>query len=187
MTPEILIPIMVIAVVIGVPVVLYNALVRLRNQCRESWSDVDTELKRRHDLIPNLVETVKGYAQHERDVFERVTQLRTQAMAAGSRSDLARKENELMGALGSLFAVAEGYPQLKSDQNFRQLMQELVVTEDRIQAARRFYNANVRDYNTKCETIPSVFIAQLGGFQREEFFEIEDAREKLAPVVSLAR
>ncbi len=174
-------------VALGIPILMYNALVRLRNHCRESWSDVDTELKRRHDLIPNLVETVKGYAAHEKDLYERVATLRHEAMAAGlSPKGLAQRENQLMEAVGGLFAVAENYPHLKADGQFQQLMRELVITEDRIQAARRFYNANVRDYNTRGETFPSMLIAQSFGFQAEEFFEIGDVRERLAPVVNTA-
>jgi len=185
MSLEWIIPLVVVVIVVGVPLAMYNGLVRTRNFCRESWSDVDTELKRRHDLIPNLVESVKGYAQHEREVFEQVTRLRQQLLTAStSRRDLADRENALVAALSRVFAVAENYPQLKADQNFRQLMHELVITEDRIQAARRFYNANVRDYNTRCQTIPSSLIATAAGFKEEEFFEIEDARERLAPVFS---
>ncbi len=185
MSLEWIIPLVVVVIVVGVPLAMYNGLVRMRNYCRESWSDVDTELKRRHDLIPNLVEAVKGYARHEREVFEQVARLRQQLLTAStSRHDLADRENALVAALSRVFAVAENYPQLKADQNFRQLMHELVVTEDRIQAARRFFNANVRDYNTRCQTIPSSFIATAAGFKEEEFFEIEDARERLAPVFS---
>jgi len=185
MSLEWIIPLVVVVIVVGVPLAMYNGLVRMRYYCRESWSDVDTELKRRHDLIPNLVEAVKGYAQHEREVFEQVARLRQQLLtASASRRDLADRENALVAALSRVFAVAENYPQLKADQNFRQLMHELVVTEDRIQAARRFYNANVRDYNTRCQTIPSSLIATAAGFKEEEFFEIEDARERLAPVFS---
>jgi len=176
----------IILLVIAIPVVMYNALVRLRNQCRESWSDVDTELKRRHDLIPNLVETVKGYAGHERALFERVASLRREAMAGGlSPKGLAQRENQLLEALSGVFAVAESYPQLKADEQFQRLMHELVITEDRIQAARRFYNANVRDYNTRCQTFPSNMIAGWGGFHEEEFFEISDAHERSVPVVNL--
>ena len=185
MSPEWIIPLAIVVIFVGVPLLMYNGLVRMRNYCRESWSDVDTELKRRHDLIPNLVEAVKGYAQHEREVFQQVASLRQQLLTAStSRRDLADRENALVAALSRVFAVAENYPQLKADQNFRQLMHELVITEDRIQAARRFYNANVRDYNTRCQTIPSSLIAKAAGFEEEEFFEIEDARERLAPVFS---
>ena len=176
----------IVAVIIVVPVVMYNGLIRLRNHCRESWSDVDTELKRRHDLIPNLVETVKGYAAHERQLLERVTSLRSEAMAGGlSPKGLAQRENQLMDALGGIFAVVENYPQLKADQQFQKFMRELVITEDRIQAARRFYNGNVRDYNTRCQTFPSMLIANAFEFREQEFFELEDARERITPTVSL--
>ncbi len=184
--PEWAIPLVGIVIIVAVPLLMYNGLVRARNYCRESWSDVDTELKRRHDLIPNLVETVRAYAQHEREVFEQVTLLRQQIMTTSpSRHDLADRENALIAALSRVLAVAENYPQLKADQNFRQLMHELVVTEDRIQAARRFYNANVRDYNTRCQSVPTNLIAGVAGFEEEEFFEIADARERLAPAFTL--
>ncbi|MBK8269308.1 MAG: LemA family protein [Planctomycetes bacterium] len=175
-----------VVVALGFPIILYNGLVRLRNHCRESWSDVDTELKRRHDLIPNLVEVVKGYAKHERELFERVASLRSQAMSGrNSPGELAAKENELMGAVGRLFALAEGYPSLKADEHFQRLMRELVLTEDRIQAARRFYNANVRDFNTRCEVFPSVILAKTFSFEAEEFFELSDVKERIAPAVGL--
>ncbi len=184
MPPEFVATIVILVLAFGVPLLLYNGLVRARNYCRESWSDVDTELKRRHDLIPNLVETVKGYARHEREIFDRVASLRSEIMATpSSRHDLAQRENQLVEALSRVFAVAENYPQLRADQNFRKLMHELVITEDRIQAARRFYNANVRDYNTRCETVPTNLIARLAGFETEEFFEVSDARERLAPAM----
>jgi LemA protein len=153
---------------------MYNSLVKLRNQCRESWADVDTELKRRYDLIPNLVETVRGYAKHEREVLEQVTQLRSAAAAStGSPASQAVDENKLVRGLRQLLFVAENYPDLKADRHFLDLQHELSNTEDRIQAARRFYNANVRDYNTRVKQFPSNLIAGAGGFQREEFFEIE--------------
>lgn len=171
---------------LGFPIILYNGLVRLRNHCRESWSDVDTELKRRHDLIPNLVEVVKGYAKHERELFERVAALRGQAMRSGaSRRELATNEDELMGAVGRLFAIAEAYPTLKADGHYQGLMRELVLTEDRIQAARRFYNANVRDFNTRCEVFPSVILAKMFSFEAEEFFELSDVKERMVPGVGV--
>ncbi len=154
----------------------YNGLVRLRNHCREAWAGIDTELKRRYDLIPNLVETVKGYARHEREVLDSVVRARQQAAAStGSPATQAKDENELVHSLNRLFAVAEAYPDLKANQNFLQLQNELVNTEDRIQAARRFYNANVRDLNTRTETFPSNIVASMFGFQRMEFFEVEEA------------
>jgi LemA protein len=157
----------------------YNALVRMRQHVRESWSAIDTELKRRYDLIPNLVETVKGYAAHEKETLDAVIQARTRAVAStGSPGQQAADETPLVQALGRLFAVAESYPDLKANQNFLELQRELGNTEDRIQAARRFYNANVRELNTRIEVFPSNLIASMFRFQKEEFFEIEEmARE----------
>ena len=153
--------------------VQYNSLVSLRNYIRESWSNVDTELKRRYDLIPNLVATVKGYAAHEREVLERVTELRNRCAANnGPVGEQARDENQLVAALKQMFVVVENYPQLKADQHFVKLQQELINTEDRIQAARRFYNGNVRDYRNKCETFPSAIIASMFSFKPEEFFSV---------------
>jgi len=164
----------------------YNVLVRLRQQCRESWSGIDTELRRRYDLIPNLVETVRGYAAHERQVLQGVIEARNRAAASiGSPQSQAKDENVLVGTLRQLFAVVENYPQLKASGNFLQLQAELANTEDRIQAARRFYNANVRDLNTRTEVFPSNLIARLFGFGLEEFFEIEEAVARLAPRVDL--
>jgi LemA protein len=164
----------------------FNALVRTRNHCRESWADIDTELRRRYDLIPNLVETVKGYAAHERETFEAVAQARAAAMAShGSPAEQAREENTLVAALNRIFAVVEAYPDLKASRNFLELQEELANTEDRIQRARRFYNANVRDMNNKVETVPSNLVANIFSFKREEFFEIEDAAVRHAPQVAL--
>ena len=184
------IPIIVVVIIVAMPFLifaaLYNQLVSLRNLVRESWANVDTELKRRYDLVPNLVETVRGYAAHERGVFEAVAQARSAAVASTGRpASQAVDENHLVHALKSLFAVAENYPDLKANQNFLNLQQSLVDTEDRIQAARRFYNANVRDYNTRCQTVPSVVIASAFGFQTADFFEIEAAVERQAPSVKL--
>jgi len=182
------VPIIIVALVVLTPIVwfiaTYNTLIRLRNYCRESWSGVDTELKRRYDLIPNLVETVKGYAQHERETLEHVTEARNRALASkGSPQSQAQDENAFVGALRSLFAVVENYPNLKASDNFLKLQQELANTEDRIQAARRFYNANVRDYNTRTEVIPSNLVAGIFAFQKEEFFEIQNVGERTAPRV----
>jgi len=161
----------------------YNKLVRLRQHVRESWSAIDTELKRRYDLIPNLVETVRGYASHERETLEAVVAARAAAAASsGSPEQQARDENVLVGALRQLFAVVEAYPDLKANENFLHLQGELTVTEDRIQAARRFYNANVRDLNTRIEVFPSNVIASTFGFRPETFFEIDDA-ERAVPQV----
>jgi len=169
----------VIALVLLFSIGTYNALVRLRQHVRESWSAIDTELKRRYDLIPNLVETVKGYAAHEKETLDAVIQARTRAVAStGSPGQQAADEAPLVQALGRLFAVAEAYPELKANQNFLELQRELGNTEDRIQASRRFYNANVRELNTRVEVFPSNLIASTFRFQREEFFEIEEmARE----------
>ena len=154
----------------------YNRLVNLRNLIEGAWSNVDTELRRRYDLIPNLVDTVKAYAAHERAVIESVTQARVNAMnATGSPEQQAGFENELVHSLKSLFAVSEGYPELKASENFLALAHELVNTEDRIQAARRFFNGNVREYNTVVGCFPSCLIAGLCGFERKQYFEIEDA------------
>jgi len=183
----------VIIVVLGVVLLLilwvafmYNALVRGRNHCDEAWSGIDTELKRRYDLIPNLVSTVKGYAAHERETLERVTQARNAAVASqGSPASQAKDENVLVDSLKRLLAVVESYPDLKANQNFLKLQQELVNTEDRIQRARRFYNGNVRDYNNRVQVIPSALIARPFGFKEREFFEIESAVERQAPVVKM--
>jgi LemA protein len=160
----------------------YNGLVKLRQQCRESWSGIDTELRRRYDLIPNLVRTVKGYAAHEREVLQAVTDARARAAASsGSPVAQAADENILIGALQRLLAVVENYPDLKASNNFLDLQQELANTENRIQAARRFYNANVRDMNTRVESFPSNIIAALFSFKQEEFFEIADAAVREVP------
>jgi LemA protein len=158
-------------------VVSYNRFVSQRNLVRSSFADIDTELKRRYDLIPNLVETVKGYASHEREVFEEVARTRSAAQATTGQSPAtqAAAEGPFVAALGRLFAVAENYPDLKANQNFLELQRELANTEDRIQASRRFYNANVQDYNRRVQSFPSVLIARSFGFKEEEFFEIPDA------------
>ncbi len=173
-------PVIVIAVIVLLPLIYviatYNTLVALRNHISESWSNIDTELKRRYDLIPNLVETVKGYAKHERETMERVIQLRNRCAADhGSVSHQAGNEKQLVAAVQKLMAVAEAYPDLKANKNFLQLQHELVNTEDRIQAARRFYNGNVRDMRNKCETFPSNMIAGMFNFQAQDFFDVEPA------------
>jgi LemA protein len=161
----------------------YNALVSLRNYIRESWSNVDTELKRRYDLIPNLVTTVKAYAAHERAVLERVTELRNRCLASnGPPGEQARDETQLVDALKQLLVVVENYPQLKADTQFLKLQQELANTENRIQAARRFYNGNVRDYRNKCETVPSNLVAQMFHFPPADFFTVPPAVQE-APKV----
>jgi LemA protein len=153
----------------------YNRLITLRNRKEEAWSDIDVQLKRRYNLIPNLVETVKGYATHERELFENVTKARTQAMGAQTMEEHSKAENFLSSTLKSLFAVSENYPDLKASQNFMELQRELRDTEDKIQSARRFYNGNVRDINIKIESFPSNIIAGLFKFEKAEFFEIEEA------------
>lgn len=161
---------------------IYNGLVTLKNRVDEAWSDIDVQLKRRYDLIPNLVNTVKGYATHEKELFEKVTQARTQAMGAQSPAQKAEAENMLSGTLKSLFAVSENYPDLKANQNFLELQRELTDTEDKIQASRRFYNGNVRDFNIKIEAFPDMIIANMLAYKKREFFEIANAVEK-EPVV----
>jgi LemA protein len=166
--------------------VMYNSLVRGRNHCSEAWAGIDTELKRRYDLIPNLVNTVNAYAAHEKDVLERVIRARNAALAStGSPQSQARDENALIAGMRQLFAVVERYPDLKANRNFLELQAELVNTEDRIQRARRFYNANVRDYNNKIEVVPSNLVAGWFKFQPREYFEIEDSSLREAPQVRL--
>ena len=174
MSPVILIvPLVILLLPVVYVVLTYNSLVALRNHIRDAWSNIDTELRRRYDLIPNLVATVKGYAAHEKDVFERVTELRSQCMAgAADPQQKAADENLLVAALQKLLLVVENYPQLKADRNFLELQKELVNTEDRIQAARRFFNGNVRDYRNKCETFPSALIASAFGFQPQDYFNV---------------
>lgn len=175
---------MIALIIIGVIAVLlviflisiYNSLVRLNIRSEEAWSDITVQLKRRLDLIPNLIETVKGYAAHEKGVFEEVTKARANALNAQGVEETAKAENQFEGALKSLFAVAENYPDLKASQNFMQLQEELVDTEDKIQASRRFYNGVVRDFNTKRTVFPSNMIAGMLGFNKDkEFFELEEA------------
>ena len=158
-------------------IAVYNGLIRLKNRVDEAWSDIDVQLKRRYDLIPNLVSTVKGYAAHEKEVFEKVTEARTRAMGAQSAHDKAQAENMLSQTLKSLFAVAEAYPDLKANQNFLELQRELADTEDKIQASRRFYNGNVRDFNTKIQIFPNNIFAGMLGFSSREFFEAEEGEK----------
>ncbi|MFA9454198.1 MAG: LemA family protein [Candidatus Aminicenantaceae bacterium] len=166
---------------------IYNSLVRLRQHLKDSWAGIETELRRRYDLIPNLVATVKGYVAHEKQVFETVTEARTRAVSSsGSPASQAADENVLVQGLRSLFAVSEGYPELKASENFLELQRELANTEDRIQAARRFYNGNVRDLNTRIEVFPSNLIANLFRFTQAEYFEIEEVGVADVPKVDLA-
>lgn len=160
--------------------VAYNSLVTLRVRVDEAWSDITVQLKRRLDLIPNLVETVKGYAAHESGVFQAVTEARANALNAKGVKETAAADNQFEGALKSLFAVSEAYPDLKANQNFIELQQELVDTEDKIQASRRFYNGGVRDLNTKIQTFPSNVVAGMFGFKNRDFFELDEAEQKVA-------
>ena len=159
-------------------VVSYNRFVRQRNLVQESWRQIDVELHRRHDLIPNLVETVKGYATHERQTFENVTAARAEAMKAGTVEATQSAEAKLSGALADLRAVAENYPDLRATENFQQLQRDLNEIEDEIQASRRIYNSNVQSYNTKIQIFPNSIVAGMGGFTAREFFEIENAAER---------
>ena len=179
-----LIVVAVLVLVVGLYVfATYNKLVRLRVAAEEGASEIDVQLKRRHDLIPNLIETVKGYAAHEKGVFEEVTQARTQAVGAQGMANQAQAEGVLGQALGRLFAVAEAYPDLKANQNFLQLQGELTATEDRLSAARRFYNSTIKALNTACQTIPTKWVAPLANVHSGEFFELEDPAEKAVPEV----
>jgi len=181
--------ILIIAAIIILPLVwvigTYNSFVKIKQQIRESWSGIDTELKRRYDLIPNLIETVKGYAKHEREIFEKLAEARERAISStGNPKSQAADENVLVGALRQVFAVAENYPDLKASERFGQLQAELANTENRIQGARRFYNGNVRDLNAKVQMFPSNIIASMFKFGPEEYFEIEDVNMRQAPKVA---
>src|SRR6516165_3208647 len=173
-----IIGLVVIALIIFMIIGLYNSLVQLRVLADSAWSDIDIQLKRRHDLIPNLVETVKGYAAHEKGTFENIAKFRSQAMQATSPADKAVAENQLSGALKSLFAVAENYPELKASEQFTGLQSSLNSIEDNIQNARRYYNAVVRDYNTRVQSFPANIIAGMFGFQSKQFFEVESPEDR---------
>ncbi len=183
MTP-VIIAIIVVAVLVIAVIVMYNALVRTKIRVEEAWSDITVQLKRRYDLIPNLVNAVKGYAKHESDVFQKVTEARANALNAQSKGvkETAAAENQFEAALKSLFAVAESYPQLRASENFQQLQAELTDTEDKIMASRRFYNGSARDLNIKIDTFPSNMIAKMFGFKKREFFEVEDVASVEKPV-----
>lgn len=176
---------MSIPFIVGIIVVLlvlwaifsYNRFITLVNRAKEAWSDIEVQLKRRYDLIPNLVNTVKGYAAHEQTAFEKVTQARAAAMGAGNLAEKSQAELGLSGALKSIFAIAEAYPDLKANTNFLELQRELSDTENKIQASRRFYNGNVRDLNTAVETFPNNLIANFFKFAKMEFFELEEGEE----------
>jgi LemA protein len=164
-----------------------NNMVSLRNRCDEAWSGIDVQLKRRHDLVPNLVEAVKGYASHERETFEKVTQARAAAMQASGPEEASQAESQLTAALGGLRVVAEQYPQLRATENFQQLQRQLSQLEDEIQASRRIYNSNVQLYNTRIQQWPWSIIANQGGFTAKPFFEISDAAEREVPEVSFTQ
>ena len=170
----------VVAVLVIALVAMYNGLVNTKIRVDEAWSDISVQLKRRIDLIPNLVETVKGYAKHEKGTFEEVTAARTAMMNANGVAESAKAENMLESALKSIFAVAEAYPDLKANENFKELQAELVDTEDKIQASRRFYNGAVRDLNIKVKTFPTILFAKMLGFVEREFFELDDSESAAA-------
>lgn len=167
----------ILAIVVWL-IAIFNKLVSFKNRVKEAWSDIEVQLKRRYDLIPNLVETVKGYAAHEKELFVKIAEARVKAMGAQSIEEKGQAENVLSGTLKSLFAVAEAYPELKASANFLQLQQELTDTENKIQAARRFYNGNVRDMNITMESFPNNLIVGTFGFQKAEFFQLEEAAAK---------
>ncbi len=180
-TTILLIVLGVIAVIVIAIIAMYNGLIRLKNRVEEAWSDIDVQLKRRYDLIPNLVETVKGYAKHEKGTLEEVVKARNAAMQAQESGDAkaqAEAENMLSSTLKSIFALSEAYPDLKANENFVELQRELSDTENKIQASRRFYNTNVRDFNTKLQVFPTNIFGKMLGFKDKDFFEIEDKKER---------
>jgi LemA protein len=181
---ELLIIFVIVIILIFIVIGMYNSLVRLRNQVKNAWSQIDVQLKRRYDLIPNLIETVKGYMKHERETLEIVTRMRTQAMEATGVSDKAKAEGMLSSALGQLKVAFESYPDLKANQNFLALQEELTSTENKISFSRQNYNDQVLSYNNKTEMFPSSIIAGMFGFKKEVFFEIEDKQERVVPKVS---
>jgi len=177
---------MLVAALLLYVITIYNRLVRRRNMAREGWSGIDVQLKRRSDLIPNLVEAVKGYAAHERGVFEEVTARRASSLATSDVPGKAAAEQALQGSLQRLFAVAEAYPQLQADQNFRKLQEQLAEIEDQLQMARRYYNGTVRDLNTSIQSFPDTVVARALGFREEHFFELEDRAAAQAPKVGFS-
>ena len=156
----------------------FNSFVSLKNKIKAAWSDIDVQLKKRHDLVPKLVDIVKGYTKHETSTLEKVTEMRTRAMNSVSVADKSQKESMLSGALKSIFAVAENYPDLKANQNFLELQKEIAKVEDDIQMARRYYNGSVKQFNTKIQTFPNLFVAQILGYKQENFFELENDNER---------
>jgi LemA protein len=179
----VLVMLAVLAVLVIVFIAIYNSLIVLRNQVKNSWSQIDVQLKRRHDLIPNLVETVTGYMKHERETLEKITQARAQAMQASGVRDVAKAEGALSDAMSKFYVVAENYPDLKANQNFLGLQEELRSTENKISFARQAYNDQVLFYNNKIQVVPSNIVASLFGFAQEEYFQIEDKAEKEVPKV----
>lgn len=183
-------PMLIVLVILGVAALyifgLYNGLVRLREQIKEAWSQIDVQLKRRSDLIPNLVETVKGYAKHEKEVFENVTKARSALMSASGAQEKAEANNMLTQALGKLFAVAEAYPELKANENFLQLQKELSDTEDKVAYSRQYYNTTVMEYNVRVKTFPAALFAKSMGFTEQEFFKTDSEEERKAPKVSFS-
>jgi LemA protein len=182
MIPFLYYPLGAIALIALWLIATYNGLVRRNNRVKEAWADIEVQLKRRYDLVPNLVEIVKGYMAHERQVFENVTQARAAAMGAKSEKEKLQAENAFTQTLKTLFAVAENYPQLKANENFLELQRELTDTEDKIQAARRFYNSNVRDYNIAIQTFPTNMVAGAFGFKAHELFDIDEKGPEGQPV-----
>ncbi len=178
------IPLIILVVLVGAIVGMYNSLVGLRNRVKNAWSQIEVQLKRRHDLIPNLVETAKGYVKHERETLENITKARSRAMEAGSVGDKSKAEADLSGALGRFMLVVENYPDLKANQNFLALQEELTSTENKIAFARQSYNDAVLFFNNKIQMFPSNILANMFNFKLQEFFEVEDAAEKAAPKVS---
>ncbi len=172
----------IVAVVVLWAIFTYNSFVSFVKRAEEAWADIDVQLKRRYDLIPNLIESVKGYVAHEKETLQKVTEARTKAMGAGTMAERGQSESALAGSLMSLFAVAENYPDLKANQNFLDLQNELSDTENKIQAARRFYNTNARDLNIKVDSFPSNLIAKMFNFDEREFFELEEGSEEREPV-----
>ena len=179
--------VLIVVIVLAVLIVgIYNALIRSRNHVKEAWSDIDVQLKRRYNLIPNLIETVKGYAKHESQTFQKVTEARAHAMKAQSAAEHAKAETKLTAMIGNLLAVAENYPDLKASTNFMGLQDELSDTENKIQAARRFFNGEVLNYNNKLQVFPTNVIGGMFNFKVEEFFELDDASERKNPQVSFS-
>ncbi|UCG48721.1 MAG: LemA family protein [Phycisphaerales bacterium] len=186
MIPALIVVVVILVLIIGAIIAIYNALVRLRNQVDNSWSQIDVQLKRRHDLIPNLVETAKGYMKHERETFEAITKARSQAMGAKTVSDAAKAEGALGDALSKFMLVVENYPDLKANQNFLSLQEELTATENRIAFARQNYNDQVLFFNNKIQMFPSNIIAGMFSFTKRDFFELESEAERETPKVSFS-